>query len=336
MVSFCVLLQSLRFAIYDWDDKTSDDPFDQEALGTVECTLAEIVTARGSKLTRGLSPYRREPGDAGVINVYGEEKAGLADKIIFELTGSNLDKKDMFSESDPFFTVSRENPDGSDTLVYRSEYIKDDPNPEWEPCNITSGKLCNGDWNRKLKFEIFDYDSDGNHDFIGEYETTLEEMSAGEGFQILQWDVINKEKKERKKGQYENSGTVILKSIQIDQDTTFLDFVRGGLRMHLIVAVDFTVSNGDPGNSDSLHYYDRDRPENPYTMAIKSVGDIFQDYDYGEFNCELMALEKASSFGDKSTSSYQTFKSLLSSILLSRFSEHTEGGRTSKLFNVVV
>lgn len=48
------------------------------------------------------------------------------------------------------------------------------------------------------------------------------------------------------------------------------------------MAVDFTVSNGDPTQPDSLHYYDRDRPENPYTMAIKTIGDIFQDYDYGE------------------------------------------------------
>ena len=45
-------------------------------------------------------------------------------------------------------------------------------------------------------------------------------MSAGEGFQILQWDVVNKEKKERKRKEghsYINSGTVILKSIRIDQ-----------------------------------------------------------------------------------------------------------------------
>ena len=53
-----------------------------------------------------------------------EEKAGLKDRITFELTGSNLEKKDVFSESDPFFTISRLNPDGSDTLVYRSEWIK--------------------------------------------------------------------------------------------------------------------------------------------------------------------------------------------------------------------
>jgi hypothetical protein len=35
-----------------------------------------------------------------------------------------LDKKDLFSESDPFFTISRLNPDGTHTIVYRSEYVK--------------------------------------------------------------------------------------------------------------------------------------------------------------------------------------------------------------------
>jgi len=64
------------------------------------------------------------------------------------------------------------------------------------------------------------------------------------------------------------------------KDTTFLDYIRGGLRFNFIVAVDFTKSNGMPNDPNSLHYLDRDRLENPYTMAIRSVGDIVQDYDY--------------------------------------------------------
>ena len=51
-----------------------------------------------------------------------------------------------------------------------------------------------------------------------------------------------------------------------------------------MVAVDFTCSNRDPADPKSLHYYDRQRPENPYTMAIRAVGDIFQDYDYGRLD----------------------------------------------------
>ena len=85
------------------------------------------------------------------MSVYAEEHTGLKDTITFEFTGSNLDKKDLFSESDPFFTLSRLNPDGSDTIVYRSDYLKDEPNPSWPEVTITSDKLCNGDWNRRLR-----------------------------------------------------------------------------------------------------------------------------------------------------------------------------------------
>jgi hypothetical protein len=46
-------------------------------------------------------------GDCGILVVYAEEQTGFKDKITFEFTGSNLDKKDLFSESDPFFTISR-------------------------------------------------------------------------------------------------------------------------------------------------------------------------------------------------------------------------------------
>lgn len=35
---------------------------------------------------------------------------------------------------------------------------------------------------------------------------------------------------------------------------TFLDYIMGGVEISFIVAVDFTASNGDPRNTDSLHY----------------------------------------------------------------------------------
>ena len=97
-------------------------------------------------------------------------------QIKFELTGSNLDKKDLFSESDPYFTISRMNPDGSDTLVYRSEWISNNASPEWAPVEITSGKLCNGDWNRNLRIEVYDHDTGAEDDYIGAFSTNLEEV----------------------------------------------------------------------------------------------------------------------------------------------------------------
>ena len=60
---------------------------------------------------------------------------------------------------------------------------------------------------------------------LGEYYTNLEEMAEGEGFQIVQWDVINAKKRVKKGEDYENSGTVILKSIKIDQAGFALTFL---------------------------------------------------------------------------------------------------------------
>ena len=47
-------VQNLQFAVYDVDDKHHVDNIDkQELLGTVECTLAEIMAA-GEHLTKSL------------------------------------------------------------------------------------------------------------------------------------------------------------------------------------------------------------------------------------------------------------------------------------------
>ena len=43
----------------------------------------------------------------------------------------------------------------------------------------------------------------------------------------------------------------------------------------LLVAVDFTLSNGDPRLPTSLHSMDTTKP-NDYVMAIRSVGEILQ------------------------------------------------------------
>lgn len=59
---------------------------------------------------------------------------------------------------------------------------------------------------------------------------------------------------------------------------TFYDYIRCGHEINLIVAIDFTASNGDPSKAGTLHYRDPHR-RNEYELAIKSVGDILAAYD---------------------------------------------------------
>jgi len=73
--------------------------------------------------------------------------------------------------------------------------------------------------------------------------------------------------------------TFAIHNIQIERKDTFMDYIAGGLSINLFVAIDFTKSNKEPTQPDSLHQFvDPSRP-NDYVKVIRSVGEILQAYD---------------------------------------------------------
>ncbi|KAK0599641.1 hypothetical protein LWI29_007205 [Acer saccharum] len=61
---------------------------------------------------------------------------------------------------------------------------------------------------------------------------------------------------------------------------TFLDYISSGFELNFMVAVDFTASNGNPQNPNSLHYIDPSGRLNSYQQAIMEVGEVIQFYDF--------------------------------------------------------
>ena len=59
------------------------------------------------------------------------------------------------------------------------------------------------------------------------------------------------ELKNEKKGKA--AGTLKLIQSSLIEKPSFIDFLRGGEQVNMIVAVDFTGSNGDPTQKTSLH-----------------------------------------------------------------------------------
>ena len=84
------------------------------------------------------------------------------------MRGENLDKKDFFGKSDPFVVISRLREDDSWVRAAKTEHIKRTLNPSWEMLDVTAGKLCNGDLERPLLFQVFDWNMSGNDELIGE------------------------------------------------------------------------------------------------------------------------------------------------------------------------
>jgi hypothetical protein len=92
--------------------------------------------------------------------------------------------------------------------------------------------------------------------------------------------VIIKEKHVKEKG-YTNSGTMCAVNCLIERHPSFSDFIMGGCEVSMVVAIDFTGSNGDPRTADSLHYISRIPNQlNEYQQAILNVGRIVEQYDH--------------------------------------------------------
>lgn len=260
--------QRLKFEIYDVDSPRSKlDAHD--FLGSLETTLGEILGSMNNRLEKPLVN-----GKGGKIILTAEEVSDCKDQATLTFRGLKLDKKDFLGKSDPFLVFYRCNEDNSYTIVHRTEVKKNTLNPSWRPFILLVRALCNGDYDRSIKIECYDWDNDGSsHDLIGECYTNMRQLAEGSG----SFELINPKKKSKKKG-YKNSGTLELLSCVIEKQHSFLDYIKGGTQINFTVAIDFTGSNGNPSHSNSLHYINPYQP-NHYEQAIGAVGEVIQDYD---------------------------------------------------------
>jgi len=72
-------------------------------------------------------------------------------------------------------------------------------------------------------------------------------------------------------------GTILIEECNIWCQPTFIDYVRNGLDFRLVLAIDFTGSNGHYLDRGSLHEL-KDGQFNQYQRAIQQIGSIVADY----------------------------------------------------------
>jgi len=270
--------QMLRLRVYDLDsDSVGSKLESQDFLGVAECSLGEVV----SKQSSGFSKELTEGGGAKIF-IAAEEMSSNKEEVLLQFSAKGLDKMDWFGKSDPFLEFSRSTESNQYILVHRSEVIKNTLDPEWRQFNIKVRALCNGDDERDIKVDVFDWNRSGDHEIIGTFHTNMRKLREGPGADNV-YDVVNEKKRKKKGSKYKNSGTVTLKKSKVELVPSFLDYIQGGTQVNFTLAIDFTGSNGNPMEPSSLHYRgDPNRPNQPpnqYVTAIRSVGEIVQDYD---------------------------------------------------------
>ncbi|XP_058702257.1 copine-7 isoform X6 [Poecile atricapillus] len=172
-------VQKLRFEVYDSHGQAGVGTHDDDFLGGMECTVGQIVAQK--RVTKPLFLKYGKFAGKSTITIISEEISGNNGYVELAFRAKKLDDKDLFSKSDPFLEIYRIDDDRSEQLVYRTEVVKNNLSPIWEPFKVSLNSLCSCEEKRKLRCVVWDYDSRGKHDFIGEFFTTFEEMQKAMG-----------------------------------------------------------------------------------------------------------------------------------------------------------
>ncbi|KAF1625137.1 Copine-7, partial [Eudyptes filholi] len=248
-------VQKLRFEVYDSHGHAGVGTHDDDFLGGMECTVGQIVAQK--RVTKPLFLKYGKFAGKSTITVISEEISGNNGYVELTFRAKKLDDKDLFSKSDPFLEIYRIDDDRSEQLVYRTEVVKNNLSPIWEPFKVSLNSLCSCEEKRKLRVRKGDGDP---HPCPGGTCTLASPRP-------------------RMGGDGGGAGCSLGGSLwKIHRVYSFLDYIMGGCQIHFTVAIDFTASNGDPRNSCSLHYINPYQP-NEYLKALVAVGEICQDYD---------------------------------------------------------
>lgn len=92
-------------------------------------------------------------------------------------SGSKLKNVDgLFGKSDPLLRFSRIEQDNQLVKVFESEVIMNNLNPIWKFFEVKVQKLCNGNLDRLVKLECWDWEKNQKFQFIGECDITINQL----------------------------------------------------------------------------------------------------------------------------------------------------------------
>ena len=209
-------------------------------------TLACIMGSRKKTFERNIFSEGKE-----ILIVKGE-KLGQNEEVInikFEIIPK---KKISFREikSKMYYEVYSDN-----NILYSSECLND--RGIFNPVKIPVGLF------KDNKINIIIYKS--NRKKRGNFNTTIFDFTKGMSIQI------------RVNGVYFE----IKSKSNLTKNYSFVDYLKAGMQIGLSIAIDFTGSNGNPSDINSLHYINGPEP-NQYERAINTCGNIVGFYDYDQ------------------------------------------------------
>lgn len=257
--------QPLRFYLIDVDNFKTEkgDP-----LGMCVVPLANIVSSKN--LTVPLTDVRGRPGNFGKFSISShDENANGQVRLYLSLAAKKLPSQMFKGTTDSYFRLTCTLPGRSaSSVLATSDVVKSNLNPRWKPLQIivqTEGYP----WDKvELLFTLFKWNQVSVHKLIGECKVSLADLTKATSLPL---------KAPGKKGN-KNSTEILVTEAKAQVMPSFMAYIQGGLQLKFIVAVDFTASNKQVSDPNSLHYMGNPDSPSVYAQALHAVGTVVSSY----------------------------------------------------------
>jgi len=289
---------NLRFSIYDTENLTSKDLHKHQLIGSVEVELFRLLDNSSNR--NGSSENNNKENHEKCFHLQFQGQAKKRGKIFIDaeqvdqsstntnvklcLSAVKLSRKglNIFGKCDAYFEIERRLYNEKYHPIYRSEVVFRTSDPRWKPFQISLQKLCNGNRESKMRIKVYNFQSKGDHTFIGYAETSFESMSKRVGdvktLPLKKNIGASGWKSDAKRGSQDSLSKTVIRILQCvpEEQFSLVDYIKGGCKIKFSAAIDFSSSNdveGDPLHSKS------NEEENLYEEALRQIGSWFSYYD---------------------------------------------------------
>lgn len=145
-------------------------------MGSVTFRLSEVLEAENNTMMYQLCRGGHTHVTAEDVEGEGMLTLKLSGKGLKNPPGNGKGLKYVtgLGRSNPFFELSKFlGHDRGWDIVHRSSVIYNNLNPHWDEDRISLSALCQGNNNMTLRFIVYDYQRSGNHNIIGEMQTSV-------------------------------------------------------------------------------------------------------------------------------------------------------------------
>ena len=161
--------------------------------------------------------------------------------------------------------LSKKESDTEFLPIYQTE-VKEfftDVEIRWKKIGIREKKFSNDKNSKSINIQVY------------EKEKNKSKMLSHELFSIQ-----SLKSKERKMITIQNVGKIFIEDCSLYDRYTFHEYLMRGLNISMILAIDFSSSNGFQDSPNSLHHLDyQNSRKNEYVRAISDIGNILANLD---------------------------------------------------------